>query len=173
LIAEVDVLSPGDPITVGVLKYDRSSYRHWQAQLREIRDQLLILDAEFDAEVRHDSLGTIPKGTRTIEYYWLDRWYNIFQFLHNDGRPRLFYCNINMPPALEDSVLTYVDLDIDILVNADLSYRVLDLDEFEANAQFYGYSDEAKQQAQSAVDELKEMIEGRQFPFVNELSYSK
>ncbi|HKP35440.1 MAG TPA: DUF402 domain-containing protein [Pyrinomonadaceae bacterium] len=157
----------GDSITVRVLKYDGAEYRRWQAQLRETRDRLLILDAEFDVEVRHVSLGTIPKGTRTIEYYWLDRWFNVFQFLRDDGQTRLFYCNINTPPSWEEGVLSYVDLDIDILVEPDLSYQVLDLDEFEAHAKQYGYSDEAKRNAHAALEDLKQMIGNREFPFAS------
>jgi uncharacterized protein len=162
-----------EPVIVRVLKYDGTVYRTWTAQLREIRDQLLILDAAFEVDVQHESLGTIPKGTRTIEYYWLDRWYNIFQFLEDDGRTKLFYCNINTPPAVEEGVLRYVDLDIDVLVRPDLSYEVLDLEEFEDNARRYGYSEASKKGAQTAVNELKEMIEGRQFPFDSELSISR
>lgn len=163
----------GERFIVRVLKYDGTTYRSWHAQLREIRDQLLILDAEFDADVQHESLGEIPKGTRTIEYYWLDRWYNVFQFLEDDGRTKLFYCNINTPPVVEEGVVRYVDLDIDLLVKPDLSYEVLDLEEFYTNAQRYGYSDELKKRAQAAVEDLKVMIEGRHFPFALELIYSK
>jgi protein associated with RNAse G/E len=158
-------LPVGESITVRVLKYDGAEYRRWQARVSQVRGQLLVLDAEFDVEVQHDSLGTIPKGTRTIEYYWLDRWYNIFRFLKDDGGTRLLYCNIGTPPSLEDNVLTYVDLDIDILVEPDLSFQVLDLEEFETNKKHYGYSAETERNAQAAVDELKQMIEGRQFPF--------
>ena len=67
-------------------------------------------------------------------------------------------------------MLTYVDLDIDILVQPDFSFQVLDMDEFETNARRYGYSDEERQQAQKAVDELISMIETHQFPFMLETS---
>ena len=125
----------------------------------------MVLDAAFEFDVQHHLLGDIPRGTRTIEYYWLDRWYNVFGFLKADGSTRLYYCNVNMPPALEDDVLSYIDLDIDILVQPDLSYRVLDLEEFAANAARYAYSEETKRQADAAVDQLILMIETRQFPF--------
>ena len=162
-----------DQITVRVLKYDGTEYRRWEARVKRRDGALIVLDAEFEIEVRHDSLGTIPKGTRTIEYYWLDRWYNMFEFLKDDGSTRLFYCNVNTPPTIAGDVLTYIDLDIDILVEPDLSYQVLDLDEFTANAQRYGYSDETKQQAQNALTQLKEMIEVCQFPFQKKVrSYS-
>ena len=41
---------------------------------------LIVLDAVFDAEIQHDLLGPIALGTVSREYYWLDRWYNIFRF---------------------------------------------------------------------------------------------
>jgi uncharacterized protein len=165
--------SASNQITVRALKHNGKENRQWNARLRRTAGNLLILDAEFDVDVQHELLGTITKGTRTIEYYWLDRWYNIFQFLKDNGETMLFYCNINMPPARKDDVLTYVDLDIDVLVDANLSYRVLDEDEFEANAMTYGYSDEIRRHAHEAVTELSNMIEGRQFPFNDKLSQTK
>lgn len=100
-----------------------------------------------------------------VEYYWLDRWYNIFRFLHPDGSTRLFYCNVTTPPILEKQVLTYVDLDIDILVLPDFSYDILDADEFEANAGRYGYGEEIKLRSEESVDKLTAMIASREFPF--------
>jgi uncharacterized protein len=152
-------------ITVQVLKYDGTEYRRWQARLSCCSGSLMVFDAEFEVDVEHELLGQIRGGTRTIEYYWLGRWYNIFRFLSEDGGTRLFYCNVNMPPKLEGDRLTYVDLDIDMLVQPDLSYEVLDLDEFEINAVRYGYPPQVREQAQEAVNELTSMITSRQFPF--------
>src|SRR6266542_3159669 len=151
-----------DQVTVRVLKYDGTEHRRWTARLSQHNGSLLVLDAEFEHDVQHDLLGAIESGTRTIEYYWLDRWYNIFRFMNDENATRLYYCNINVPPSLKDQLLTYIDLDIDILVQPDFSYRVLDLDEFEANAERYDYSEEVKSQAQAAVDELVSMIGSRQ-----------
>jgi len=152
-------------ITVRVLKHDGREYRRWRAKIAERTDKMIVLDAEFDVDVSHDLLGEIQRGTRTVEYYWLERWYNVFRFLTGDGSTRLYYCNINTPPRVEDGVLSYIDLDIDILVQPDLSYRILDLEEFAANTERYGYSEEEQQRAQAAVDELISMIQTRQFPF--------
>jgi protein associated with RNAse G/E len=154
-----------DQITVRVLKYDGSEYRRWNATLGREDESLIVLDAEFEDDVSHHLLGNIKRGTRTIEYYWLDRWYNIFRFLETDGATKLYYCNINMPPKISGGILNYIDLDIDVLVQPDLSYQVLDLEEFDANSTLYGYPKELKSQAQQAVDELISLIEERQFPF--------
>jgi protein associated with RNAse G/E len=66
---------------------------------------------------------------------------------------------------MDGVILTYVDLDIDVLALPDLSYEILDLDEFDRNVALYGYSEEIKLRSQGAIDELTSMIEARQFPF--------
>ena len=71
-----------------------------------------------------------------------------------------------MPPTFEDGVLSYVDLDIDVLVEPDFSYRVLDQDEFDENAIRYNYSEQLRNGAMKALDELVSLIESRNFPFV-------
>lgn len=154
-----------DRITVRVLKYDGAEYRRWNARLAQREGALIVLDAEFEYDVQHQLLGDIQRGTRTIEYYWLDRWYNVFEFLDEAGQTRVFYCNINTPPAFTNGTLSYIDLDIDVLVQRDLSYQVLDLEEFQTNALRFAYSGEVKSSASAAVDELISMVDSRQFPF--------
>jgi protein associated with RNAse G/E len=156
-----------EPIIVRVLKYDGAEYRRWNARVAQHEGSLLVLEAAFEFDVQHHLLGDIQRGTRTIEYYWLDRWYNVFQFFEADGSTRLYYCNVNMPPALAEGVLSYVDLDIDVLVQPDLSYEVVDLDEFEQNAAAFGYPPETVTATHAAVRELVNLIETPHFPFAH------
>jgi len=129
---------------------------------------LLILDAQFDQDIEHELLGKISSGTLSTEYYWLDRWYNIFRFSEPTRKLRNFYCNVNSPPHFDGRVLSYVDLDIDVLVNPDFSYQILDLDDFEQNAKLFGYPAEVQSRARRAVDELINLIGARSFPFSEE-----
>jgi protein associated with RNAse G/E len=152
-------------ITVRAHKYDGSEHRSWSAEVLRQEGSLLVLDARFDEEVRHDLLGTIASGTVSLEYYWLDRWYNIFRFSQPSGELRNYYCNVNVPPVFDGQVLSYIDLDIDLLVERDFAYQVLDLEDFAGNAARYGYSAEIKESAGRAVDELIQLIETRAFPF--------
>jgi uncharacterized protein len=152
-------------ITVRAYKYDGSQHRSWLARVLRQEGPLLVLDAEFSEEVQHELLGTIARGTLSIEYYWLDRWYNVFRFSTPGGELRNYYCNVNVPPTFSDQVLSYIDLDIDILVNTDFSYSILDLEEFERNAARYGYSEETQENARRALAELIDLIETRSFPF--------
>ena len=124
-----------------------------------------MLDAVFDEEIEHELLGTISSGTISTEYYWLDRWYNVFRFSDPNRKLQNFYCNINQPPSFDGRVLSYIDLDIDVLVAPDFTYRVLDIDDFEENAKRYAYPDEVQANARQALAELISLIEARAFPF--------
>jgi uncharacterized protein len=140
-------------------------HRTWHAELIHRKGSLLILDGEFDVDVEHALLGTIAAGTSSLEYYWLDRWYSVFRFGVAGGKLRSYYCNVNVPPTFDGQVLTYIDLDIDILVQPDSTYQILDMDEFEKNSAIYNYSTEVRENSRRAVAELVQMIETKQFPF--------
>jgi protein associated with RNAse G/E len=157
--------SADETITVRSFKYDGTEHRRWRASLLRRASSLIELDATFDEEVRHTLLGTILPGTRSIEYYWLDRWYNVFRFLTPTGELRNYYCNVNVPPVFDGRVLSYIDLDMDILVAPDLSFSILDEDEFEMNAARYHYPPQVRRRARRALPELVALIESRRFPF--------
>jgi uncharacterized protein len=148
-----------------VLKYDGREHRRWPARIAKIDESLLVLDAVFEEEVRHDLLGTIPCGTLSTEYYWLDRWYNVFRFTDPDQNLKSFYCNVNQPPHFDGRVLSYIDLDIDVLVAPDLTYKILDEDDFEQNSSRYPYPADVQAGARRALAELIGLIESRSFPF--------
>ena len=154
-------------IEVRAYKYDGLLHRSWTAELVRREGPLVILDAKFTDEVSHDLLGTIASGTHSLEYYWLDRWYNVFRFAQPDGKLRNYYCNVNVPATFTENILSYVDLDLDILVAPDFSYRILDVEDFERNARRYGYTPEVQANARQALAELASMIEMRSFPFTD------
>ena len=148
-----------------MLKYDGREHRRWPARIAKVEGPLLVLDAVFEEEIKHDLLGTISSGTLSTEYYWLNRWYNVFRFSDSQRKLKSFYCNVNQPPSFDGRVLSYIDLDIDVLVAPDLTYKILDVEDFEENTRRYGYSDEVQANARHALKELTELIETRQFPF--------
>jgi protein associated with RNAse G/E len=155
-------------IEVRTYKFDGTLHRSWSAELQRRDGPLIVLDARFAKQIDHEWLGTIASGTHSLEYYWLDRWYNVFRFAHPDGKLRNYYCNINVPPSFDGGTLSYVDLDLDILVAPDLTYRILDVADFERNAEDYCYPAEVQARSRQAVTELINLIETRQFPFDRE-----
>jgi protein associated with RNAse G/E len=156
----------GEEITVRSLKHGGRAHRTWSAHIETHEGSLIVLDAFFAEEVRHPILGIIEAGTLSREFFWTDRWYSIFRFGAPAGGGLLnFYCNVNTPARLEAGSLYFTDLDVDVLVKPDLSYSVLDEDEFERHAELYSYPPEYRVRAREALDQLVSLIEGRQFPF--------
>ncbi len=151
-------------ITVNSRAFDGSIRRSWQCELIERCDPLLVFVGTFDRDVAHGELGLIKKDTVSYEYYWLDRWYNIFRFHEADGTLRNYYCNINMPPVFASGVLNYVDLDIDIVVWPDKSWQILDREEFESNAVTFGYSNEIRTKVEQTTLELISIIDRGELP---------
>lgn len=162
----MDKLADKRIITINARKFDRSIHRSWKCELIEETDELYVLFGEFEYEVNHPQLGYIKKGTESYEYYWKDKWFNVFRFNEPGGEFRNFYCNINMPPELSGDVLDYIDLDIDILIGKDLSLKILDQAEFEENLIAYGYPEEIREKVSRSTSELLRLFESKDFPFV-------
>lgn len=152
-------------ITINALSFDGRLRKSWQAEIVRTSPPLLIARGVFDTEIQHPHLDVIRPGTISYEYFWTDRWYNIFRFDDPKHGFRQFYCNLCMPPTLSSDTLSYVDLDIDVIVGADGVAAVLDEDEFVENAEGMQYPAEVHEQTRLALSELHELIERREFPF--------
>jgi protein associated with RNAse G/E len=154
-------------VTVISRKFDLSIRRSWECGLVTRKSGLLVLVGVFGEAVTHSDLGNIAKGTVSFEYYWLDRWFNVFRFYEPSGELRNYYCNINMPPKFDGITLDYVDLDIDLVVWPDGVVETLDEDDFAENAKRFNYPDEVVRETRRSVNELKQMIAACEFPFEN------
>lgn len=159
-------MSPATDFIIKALKADGSLHRSWNAVLIDETDELICFKGVFENEVEHHALGVIRRGTVSYEFYWKNRWYNIFRFHEPEsGGLRNFYCNINKPPEIKNNILSYVDLEIDVLVWKDLSFEILDLDEFELNAEKFSYTALTLSKARESLDEILTLIDRRGFPF--------
>lgn len=152
-------------ITINARKFDGKIHRSWNCELINQIDSLLIFVGKFVEEVRHFDLGIIRPETISYEYYWLDRWYNVFRFHEPEGDFRNYYCNVNTPPTFKSGVLDYIDLDIDVLISKDFKIKVLDFEEFETNSEKFGYSEDIMNRVQLTLDEIIDSAQKRKFPF--------
>lgn len=152
-------------ITVNARKFNNKIHRSWKAELSAQTDLLIELTGVFETEVTHNSLGVIRRGTVSYEYYWLDRWFNVFRFHEPEGELRNYYCNINLPPTFNNLTLDYTDLEIDVLVWPDFNFSILDREEFESTAAVFGFSRELIRKTEKSLAELLHLITERRFPF--------
>jgi protein associated with RNAse G/E len=119
--------------TITVVKLDHLGEETWRYQGRLVKQapHEIILEAIFD----HDEIWVeelnLCRGDRFIEYYYDNRWYNIFEVYDRvDGHLKGWYCNVSYPAEITDSCVKYRDLALDLLVYPDGRQVVLDEDEF-------------------------------------------
>jgi hypothetical protein len=92
----------------------------------------ITLEALFNREDMPFMDVVLRKGDRFVEHYYTDRWYNIFAvYDRDDGEIKGWYCNIGKPAVIEDGVVSYVDLALDLWISVNGKQTVLDQDEFE------------------------------------------
>ena len=158
-------MQEGERVSVRSYKYDGRLQREWPARFVRSEGSLIVVEGCFEAEVVHPLLGVISAGTHSTEFFWADRWYSVFLFREPTGEARNFYCNLGTPARLADGALSFVDLDVDVLVRTDFSFQILDEEEFETHAELYVYPPLYRRRVQESIVELVALIEGRQFPF--------
>ena len=124
-------------------------------------DHMLTIEAVFDREDMPFQDVVFKKGDRFVEYYYTDRWYNIFE-IHDrdDDAVKGWYCNVGMPAVFVDGVVSYVDLALDLWVSIDGRQTVLDEAEFEE----LNFSDELRAGALQGLTELKLLFKTKNPP---------
>ncbi len=95
-------------------------------------ENFIVFQALFTRDDMPFQDVVFKKGDRFVEYYYTDRWYNIFEIYdRDDGKLKGWYCNVGKPAVIEDDVVSYVDLALDLWVSVDGKQTVLDEDEFD------------------------------------------
>lgn len=117
-----------------VAKLDALGVERWRYPATVISEtpQGLLLEAFFNRPDLPFHGVLLANGDRFLEAYFWRRWYNIFQ-VHDrtSGALKGWYCNVTSPAVLQDGLLSYRDLALDLLVYPDGRQLVLDEDEFE------------------------------------------
>src|SRR3989304_977255 len=115
----------------------------------------ITLEALFNREDMPFMDVVLKKGDRFVEHYYTDRWYNIFAvYDHDDGQIKGWYCNIGKPALIDEGVVSYVDLGLDLWVSVNGKQTVLDEDEFEK----LDLNEELSAGALNGLNELKLLL---------------
>jgi protein associated with RNAse G/E len=104
------------------------------------------------------AIGTRPMRYNCVQFFWPQRWYMLSAF-YNEATLRHTYASIIQPVTIEPECLSYVDLDLSVLVKPDLSYEILTQVEFEQAADMLHYSEETRISALMALRTLTSSIQ--------------
>jgi hypothetical protein len=152
--------------TITVHKLDHQGQPMWQytGSILQRDPSRIILEAYFNRDDRATEYHTFKRGDRMVEWFFSDRWFNIFELHHyEDDRLEGWYCNITRPARFEDDVLYADDLALDVMVSPSGNSQILDRDEFEA----LDIDMTTRQNAENALRELLQLIEDRWGPFAS------
>jgi hypothetical protein len=103
----------------------------------------------------------LEPGDRWTEYFYTDRWYNIFEICASDGHLKGWYCNVTRPARIAAGEVAAEDLALDLWVQPDGQMLVLDADEFAA----LPLASAEREAAQQALAELQALVRRRRPPF--------
>lgn len=134
----------------------------YQGVLRERRDSYICIDAVFAFADRDLGYIKLRQGDRFREWFFRDRWFNIFRV--RDGATQAlkgWYCNITRPPIIEARQVAAADLCLDVFVYPDGRTLLLDEADF---AELRLPKDEVEK-AWQAVDAIRRLVEKRLPPF--------
>ncbi len=149
-------------ITINKLDLNHNLMWSYSGHVIDRSDHAIKLEARFNRNTSDAGYVVFEKGDRFVEYFFSDRWYNIFE-IHSvkDDHLKGWYCNIAKPAEFKEDAIDQVDLALDIWINPDGTTLLLDEDEF-ADLKL----DEAThQRARQAVQELIDLVHQRVTPF--------
>ncbi len=151
-------------MAITVIKNDHTGREVWRYSGRVLaRDATWVkLEARFSRPDVQTPYHTFREGDRFVEWFFADRWYNIFE-MHAAGDDRLvaWYCNITRPATLTPDTVRADDLALDVFVAPDGTITVLDEDEFAA----LPLDAVTRQRARDALREIHRMVALRKPPF--------
>ena len=116
-----------------VYKLDEKGNQVWEYEAIELGrgSSFIRLEAFFNRDDLDLGFAVFARGDRFVEYFYNDRWYNIFAVYEGDSeRLKGWYCNVCRPAILGETTIHCEDLALDLWVAPDGKLLVLDEDEF-------------------------------------------
>jgi predicted RNA-binding protein associated with RNAse of E/G family len=149
-------------ITVYKQNYAGESVLQYSGEILERGQDWVCLRAVFSHEAVDLGLVVFRPGDVFIEWFYGDRWYNIFQIYDGDSqRLKGWYCNITRPAVITECEVWADDMELDVLVMPNGTMLLLD-------EKAFGELDipmDERMAALRAVETLRRAITGREKPF--------
>lgn len=122
----------------------------------------VVIQASWTLPARDLGYTVFEPGDQFTEYYYTNRWFNIFDIARSNGTRKGWYCNVAEPAHICDDVIEQIDLLLDVWVNPGGEALLLDEDEFAADTTL---TQEQRIGAQHGLQALLQMLTTRQEVF--------
>nr|WP_255783483.1 DUF402 domain-containing protein [Oceanobacillus alkalisoli] len=154
---------PGSRIEIQSYKHDGTLHRIWESSLVLKGTESEIIGANDRTKVKESDGRVWLTREPAICYFHSEHWFNIIGMIRNNGIH--YYCNLSSPFIYEDGALKYIDYDLDVKVFPDMTYHLLDEDEYSLHSKIMHYPIEIDRILQKNLKLLKHWIHQQKGPF--------
>lgn len=152
-------------ITVQLLKPAKNQVIDFPTTLLRQGDGEIVVKAEWTRPQLDLGYVVFETGDLFTEYYYLDRWYTIYNIISSHDIAKGWYCNVARPAHFDGTTLVSEDLEIDLFVSPDRqTLLTLDMEEFAAR-NFERDDPPTYHAALAALGELEQMARAGIGPF--------
>ncbi|MCY8234067.1 DUF402 domain-containing protein [Priestia endophytica] len=153
----------GEPIEIQSYKHDGHIHRIWDETMILKGTQTLMIGGNDRTVVTESDGRKWVTREPAICYFHSQHWFNVIGMIREDGI--YYYCNISSPFILEEGALKYIDYDLDIKVFPDMTYTILDEDEYEEHRKKMNYPLVIDRILKYNLENLQNWIRQRKGPF--------
>ena len=148
--------------TVYKLNYRGETELSYRGEAIERGENFVCVRAPFTFKTRDLGYVILKTGDIFTEWFYNDKWYNVFRVQDVDsGELKGYYCNLTRPAIISADHVKAEDLALDVFVKPDGSTLLLDEDEYNnlpLNA-------DERLQVQAAVAEIQQLVKQAISPF--------
>ncbi len=148
-------------VTVRKLDHSGQELLSYSGRVLDRPDQAIVLETGWGRDALDLGFVVLRPGDRWTEYFYADRWYNVFRIQDSEGDLKGWYCNITRPARITEREVAAEDLALDLWVAADGEILVLDEEEF---AQL-PLSHQERNRARQALNKLRQRVREGRPPF--------
>lgn len=126
----------GTKIVLESRKHDHSLHRRWQENVILDQDEHTVVGFNDSTIVQEHNKPLWLTKYPAIFYFDKRYWFNIVLILTNQP---FYYCNLSSPFYYNRGMIQYIDYDLDVIVQLNGDYKIVDEEEYKENCLFYGY----------------------------------
>ncbi|WP_077625244.1 nucleoside tri-diphosphate phosphatase [Sediminibacillus massiliensis] len=154
---------PGSKIQIQSYKHNGQLHRVWESSTVLKGTRNVVIGANDKTLVTESDGRTWVTREPAICYFHSKYWFNVIGMLRTDGI--YYYCNISSPFVYDEEALKYIDYDLDIKVYPDMTFTLLDEDEYEQHKKEMNYPKVVDRILWNHVEYLIHWVRQRKGPF--------
>ena len=152
-----------ESIYIQSFKHDGSLHRTWaKGYVMEANEKRIVCVTNKTWVSESDGRRWVTREP-AIYFFYPEKWFNVISMIRKTGI--YYYCNIASPSIYDGESLKNIDYDLDLKVNPQYGWTILDEDEYVEHGIEMGYSEELKKAIEKGLDQVIELVADRKSPF--------